>query len=52
MSKPHLNLEKEVKTAMESCYGSQHPLGVYVKGHAASSLQGCFTDHSEKLCRI
>ena len=42
IGKPSTHLEKEVKTAVERCYGC-------VKAHAASHPQGCSTYHSGKL---
>ena len=43
IGKPSTNLEKEVKTAVESCYGNlrQHSLSLYIKVHSACGLQGC-----------
>ena len=57
IGKPSTNLEKEVKTAVESRYGSVSTrlVGLYVKVHAAcGSLhpRGCSTYHSEKFCHI
>ena len=44
IDKPSTNLEKEVKTAVESCYGSVSTCCLWP--------QGCSTYHSEKFCHI
>ena len=47
------NLEKEVKTAVESCFGSVSVRLVFTsKRMLACGLQECFTYHSEKFCDI
>ena len=48
IGKPSANLKKKSKLL----WFRQHPLGFYVKAHAACGPQECSTYHSEKFCHI
>ena len=52
IGKPSTNLEKKSKHRGKLLWFRQHPLGLYIKAHAACGPQGCSTYLSEKVYYI